>query len=168
MTTRHARISVPGDPSAVALARDRVLRQVSGWNTPLDCDQREAVKLVASELITNAVVHSGGPVTVGLYYEPGEGRLLLVVHDSSPEPPERKAAEADDEGGRGLALVDCFAARNGWQPTERGKQVWAEFEVPVHAPETGRSALLRLRLHALSPRQYVHDAQPPLALAAGL
>ncbi|MFI6689932.1 ATP-binding protein [Streptomyces sp. NPDC050485] len=168
MTTRHARIVVPGDPSVVAFARDRVLRQVSGWNAPLDRDHREAVKLVASELITNAVVHSDGLVMVGLYYEPGEGRLLLVVHDGSPEPPERQNAEADDEGGRGLALVDCFAARNGWEETERGKKVWAEFEVPVPAPEPGRSALLRLRVQALAPRSYVHDVRPPLAMAAGL
>ncbi|MEU4352482.1 ATP-binding protein [Streptomyces sp. NPDC023838] len=168
MTTRHARIPVPGDTSAVALARDRILMQVSGWNTPLDDDQREAVKLVASELITNAVVHGDDDVMVGLYYEADEGRLLLVVHDGNPEPPERKNAAADDEGGRGLALVDCFAARHGWEPTERGKKVWAEFEVPAPAPETGRSAPLRLRLRALCLRPYVRDAQLPLAMAAEL
>ncbi|MFE0135835.1 ATP-binding protein [Streptomyces sp. NPDC059037] len=98
--------------------------------------------------MTNAVVHSEGLVLVGLYYHPGEGRLLLVVHDGNCGPPRRQNATADDESGRGLALVDFFASRNGWEPTERGKKVWAEFDLPVPATTAGRTAPLGPRLPA--------------------
>lgn len=133
MTTRRARIAVAGDPSAVSYARDRILMQAVEWGVPIEGDMRDAVELVASELITNAVVHSEGMVMVGLYYHPEEGRLLLVVHDGKSEPPRRQHATPDDESGRGLALVDALASRNGWEPTERGKKVWAEFDLPLHA-----------------------------------
>ena len=98
---------------------------------PLNDELRDAVKLVASELITNAVVHGCGFATVGLYY--ADGRLLLVVHDGNAGKPRRKCSTGDDEAGRGLALVELLAARNGWEPTTNGKKVWAEFEVPTEA-----------------------------------
>jgi anti-sigma regulatory factor (Ser/Thr protein kinase) len=142
--TRRARILVPSEPSAVAFARDRVITQVRAWGVPLDADTRDAVRLVASELITNAVVHSGGLATVGLYLN--EGRLLLVVHDGNRGEPQRRHATRDDEQGRGLALVEFLATRNGWEPTAGGKKVWAEFEVPfpltaVRGPAGQRHAL---------------------------
>ncbi|WP_367041359.1 ATP-binding protein [Streptomyces sp. Je 1-332] len=149
MTTRRTRVAVAGDPSAVAYARDRILMQAIEWDVPIEGDMRDAVELVASELVTNAVVHSEGMVMVGLYYHPEEGRLLLVVHDGKSEPPRRQHATADDESGRGLALVDSFASRNGWELTERGKKVWAEFDVSVHAQEAGRTDPLGPRLQAV-------------------
>jgi anti-sigma regulatory factor (Ser/Thr protein kinase) len=139
--TRRARILVPGDPSAVAFARDRVLTQVRAWRVPLDEDAREAVKLVASELITNAVVHGGSFATVGLYFH--DHRLLLVVYDGNPAEPEMRHATGDDEQGRGLALVDSLTARNGWEAAPNGKKVWAEFDVPVPASRAARAELAR-------------------------
>lgn len=94
--TRRARILVPGDPSAVAFARDRVITQVRAWGVPLDAELRYAVKLVTSELITNAVVHAEGLITVGLYLN--EEWLLLVVHDSDSRAPQQQKATAEDEG----------------------------------------------------------------------
>lgn len=129
--TRRTRILVPGDPSAVAFARDRVLTYVRAWGVPLNEEMREGVRLVASELITNAVVHGGGLATVGLYYD--DGRLLLVVHDGNPAEPRREYTTGDDEAGRGLAMVEFLATRNGWDPTTRGKKVWAE--CALEAPE---------------------------------
>ncbi|WP_169336551.1 ATP-binding protein, partial [Nocardiopsis prasina] len=43
--------------------------------------------------------------------------------------PRIRSAGADDEGGRGLYLVDQLAARWGSRPTPDGKAVW--FEVPL-------------------------------------
>lgn len=166
MPTRRASIAVPGAPSAVAFARDRVLTQVRGWGVPLTMEKREALKLVASELITNAVVHSEGMAMVGLYYDQGEGRLLLVVHDSNPEPPQSVDATAEDEGGRGLTLVEALAAEHDWEATTRGKKVWAAFEVSAPSPPA-RAALLRRRLRALTPRSYAPGIRP-LPAVAGL
>jgi len=131
--TRRARITVGGDPSAVTSARHRVMAQVEAWGIRLGDEQKEAIKLVASELITNAVVHGGGFATVGLRLD--DERLILAVHDRSPEPPRRQVTTPDDEEGRGLVLVDFLAARNGWEPTSHGKRVWAEFRAqPAESP----------------------------------
>ncbi|MDI3420393.1 ATP-binding protein [Streptomyces luteolus] len=168
MTTRHARITFSPDCSAVATVRNRILARADGWGVPLDADNRESLRLVASELITNAVVHSSGHITVGLSYEPEEGRLLLVVHDGGASPPKRRDATADEDSGRGLALVDALAARTGWEPTERGKSVWAEFEVTALVCRTGASTPLRLRMPALTPRRGAKSARPPFAMAVAL
>jgi anti-sigma regulatory factor (Ser/Thr protein kinase) len=154
--TRRARILVPGDPSAVAFARDRVLTHVRAWGVPLDEEMWEGVRLVASELITNAVVHGGGCATVALYYD--DGRLLLVVHDGNPAEPRRRQATGDDEAGRGLALVESLAVRSGWEPTVTGKKVWAEFEVPTPQP-AARGGVLRRRMEAAVPT--VAGCRPP-------
>ena len=131
--TRRAHIAVGGDPSAVASARHRVMAQVEAWGIRLGDEQKGAIELVASELITNAVVHAGGFATVGLRLD--DERLILVVQDRSPEPPWRQVTADDDEGGRGLVLVDFLTARNGWEPTSHGKKVWAEFRAqPAESP----------------------------------
>ncbi|MEV0035205.1 ATP-binding protein [Streptomyces sp. NPDC050804] len=163
--TRRARIAVSGAPSAVAFARDRVTTQIQAWGVQLGEEKLNAVKLVASELITNAVVHAGGFITVGLYLD--EDRLLLVVHDSSPEPPSRQITTEDDEGGRGLVLVEFLSARHGWEPTNHGKKVWAEFVVPVSAQATHRG-ILRKRMRAAAPRAVVRVMPEPFALVPAL
>ena len=163
--TRRARIAVSGDPSAVAFARDRVTTQIQAWGVQLGEENLNAVKLVASELITNAVVHAGGFITIGLYFD--EDRLLLVVHDSSPEPPSRQITTEDDEGGRGLVLVEFLSARHGWEPTSHGKKVWAEFVVPVSVP-AARGGLLHQRLRAAAPQAFVHVMPERFAFAPGL
>lgn len=163
--TRRARILVPGDPSAVAFARDRVITQVRAWGVPLDAELRYAVKLVTSELITNAVVHAEGLITVGLYLN--EEWLLLVVHDSDSRAPQQQKATAEDEGGRGLALVESFAARNGWEPTADGKKVWAEFEVPPSPPAT-RAEQVRRRVRSATSRRNVNAVAALFAIGGCL
>ncbi|MFH9964907.1 ATP-binding protein [Streptomyces mirabilis] len=148
--SRCARILVPGEASAVAFARERVLTQMHAWGVQAEEPTRDAIRLVASELLTNAVVHTDSRfLTMGLYYDEYEGRLLLVVHDASPDPPRQQPVTVEDHG-RGLELVALLSSRHGWEPTSRGKRVWAEFAVPVPAPAT-RAARVRLRLRAAAP-----------------
>lgn len=47
--TRRARFAVPGDPSAVAFARDRVITQIRAWGVRLGEEQQDAVRLVTSD-----------------------------------------------------------------------------------------------------------------------
>ncbi|MFC8989912.1 ATP-binding protein, partial [Streptomyces sp. NPDC056956] len=121
----------------------------------------DAIRLVASELITNAVVHGEGPVTIALYHRPG--RLVIDVLDGNPSAPQMGCAQADDESGRGLALVGLLAARCAWEPSGHGKRVWAEIVLPTAAPAI-RAAVLR-RLFALRPKRGAVAESKSLTLA---
>ncbi|MFB4320611.1 ATP-binding protein [Actinomadura sp. 21ATH] len=85
--------------------------------------------LMASELVTNAVVHGGGTVSVWLGTGPsagghGRGEVVCAVADPSAVPPRRRRAGRGDENGRGLALVAGLADRCGWYRAGAGKVVW--------------------------------------------
>jgi anti-anti-sigma factor len=114
-TCRQWRLEVddPGDPMARRWLKDLVDRAV----------------LVANELVTNALVHSRGPVRLRL--ELHEERLHMAVYDPSP----RLLALAVDpgdleaEGGRGLLIVDKLASSWGVHPSpEGGKAIWCVLE----------------------------------------
>jgi anti-anti-sigma factor len=91
--------------------------------------------LVASELVTNAVVHSQGPVRLRL--ELHQERLHLAVYDQSPRL-LALAAEPGDleaEGGRGLLIVDQLASAWGVHPAPGGgKAIWCVLERREYHP----------------------------------
>jgi PAS domain S-box-containing protein len=64
----------------------------------------------------------------------GGSAIWVEVFDSDLRLPRIRNAGENDEGGRGLYLVDQLAARWGSRPTKDGKAVW--FEVPVGRPKT--------------------------------
>ncbi|WP_327354500.1 ATP-binding protein [Streptomyces sp. NBC_01304] len=140
MPTLVTRFVLAGTRGEVSAARRKVIDQVRAWGVPLDDEASDGVRLVASELITNAVVHGEGPITVTLYHRPGS--LVIDVLDANRVPPQASYIELEDESGRGLALVDVLAARSGWEPADRGKHVWAELALPKSAPAV-RAAVLR-------------------------
>lgn len=85
--------------------------------------------LVASELVTNAVVHTHGPLR--LRVELVAERLHLAVADQSPRLLGLAARPGDPEaeGGRGLLVVDQLASSWGMQhPPEGGKVIWCVLE----------------------------------------
>lgn len=69
------------------------------------------IRLVVSELVTNALVHALPPVTVNMQ----EQRLdvLLTVSDRSPELPGSRPHKVTDFGGRGLAIVGQVSSEWG-------------------------------------------------------
>ncbi|MFK8910173.1 ATP-binding protein [Streptomyces sp. YS-3] len=149
MTQRHARIAVSG-AADLARTRDRVLALIVDWGVTLEAEQHGAIKLVTSELVTNAVTHAAGPVTVALSLD---DRLLLAVYDGSQVLPARLEADYAAESGRGLLLVEAFASRSGWDRVPEGKKVWAEWDVvlPTEAVSVRTRAATRpcRRLHVL-------------------
>ncbi|MFJ7900486.1 ATP-binding protein [Streptomyces sp. NPDC096198] len=78
----------------------------------------DAIGLVASELITNAVVHGRGPITVTLSHS--SGSLVIDVLDTNSNVPKLGYLEAEDEGGRGLILVDFLALARGGNASKAG------------------------------------------------
>src|SRR5579875_1570129 len=88
--------------------------------------------LISSELVTNAIVHSGCSQRdlLSVCLSRCDCGYVLAVTDpghsgqtADPAPPR-----AAGEGGLGLRIVEALAARWG-QARERGYQVWAEVAV---------------------------------------
>jgi serine phosphatase RsbU (regulator of sigma subunit)/PAS domain-containing protein len=65
----------------------------------------------------------------------GKSSVWVEVFDSDLRLPRIRLAGENDEGGRGLYLVDQLASRWGSRPTEDGKAVW--FEMPIKPQATG-------------------------------
>jgi anti-sigma regulatory factor (Ser/Thr protein kinase) len=88
--------------------------------------------LVASELVTNAVVHSGCEQDdqLSVCVSERDGRIVISVHD--PGITGRRAiAETKDRqgaGGCGLRIVDRLSERWGSERPD-GYRVWAELTV---------------------------------------
>jgi anti-sigma regulatory factor (Ser/Thr protein kinase) len=111
--------------TSAAEARHRAL----AWLLCKSVGQQDAetAVLIVSELVTNAVLHSGSAV-IGCALRLGNGLLRIEVTDQgsgSPEPTVCKPA-ADDVSGRGLLLVSTLADGWGVTPAARGgRTVWA-------------------------------------------
>ncbi|MGN5636033.1 ATP-binding protein [Streptomyces sp. AC154] len=89
------------------------------------------VLLCVSELATNALLHGVPPgrgFRIHLYWERGEGRLRIEMHDSGDgEVSAAPCPALDAEGGRGLLLVSVLATSWGVGERNPGKVVWCEF-----------------------------------------
>lgn len=119
------------DPSAVGPARAFVRETIGKWGDESVVD--DAV-LIASELVTNAIVHAGTPAEVScalLRDQRGEASAVRVaVADRHPGriiPPPRLEWDEEakqSEGGRGLFLSTQIASAWGVQYTRAMKQVW--------------------------------------------
>jgi len=63
----------------------------------------------------------------------GADTVWVEVFDNDLRLPRIRSAAADDEGGRGLYLVEQLATRWGSRPTPDGKAVW--FEMPMFSQD---------------------------------
>jgi anti-sigma regulatory factor (Ser/Thr protein kinase) len=87
-------------------------------------------QLLASELVTNAVRHASGPIDVRAYVR--DGFLRLEVGDSCVDcGPQPRPATPEDEGGRGMEIVDKLSARWGWRARGHVKVVWLDLPMPT-------------------------------------
>ncbi|WSF65763.1 SpoIIE family protein phosphatase [Streptomyces sp. NBC_01352] len=113
-------------PDAVMHARRFTARTLRRWKTE---EAADTVLLVVSELVTNALVHTQGPVRVDLTLR-GD-RVRVSVSDSSPRAPAKPViVDWESTGGRGLLLVEAMSDSFGSMPVAGGKQVWSEIAVP--------------------------------------
>jgi anti-sigma regulatory factor (Ser/Thr protein kinase) len=78
--------------------------------------------LLASEVVTNAIRHAGGSVTVRAERD-GE-QLVVQVLDASTNEPMVLPLDPWAEAGRGMSLVDAIASDWGVAPHPAGKVVW--------------------------------------------
>ncbi|WP_436532427.1 STAS domain-containing protein [Actinoplanes sp. HUAS TT8] len=106
---------------STAYARKMAVEACARWNLGQLTDP---ARIVAGELVTNAVVHA--QTLIDLRFSLGRRYLLVAVRDGSCEIPRKADAQSLEPGApRGLFLVSHYAKRWGTVPAEGGKVVWA-------------------------------------------
>lgn len=93
------------------------------------------LELLASEVVTNALIHAHSEVDVRFREYPD--RLRVEVRDSDPHPPvpvvfvgPDEPGDQEAESGRGPLIVDALASAWGSSPAGRGKTTWFELGIP--------------------------------------
>ncbi len=124
---RYDETTLPPEPSAAGRARSWVAERLSAWEVSAVVDD---LRLVVSELVSNAVLYARTAVDVMLSI--GEGVIELTVRDHNPRTPRPRPQQADEAatGGRGLVLVEALS--DDWGVAERmaGKEVWFRLSAP--------------------------------------
>ncbi|MFJ6569982.1 ATP-binding protein [Streptomyces sp. NPDC091292] len=132
MQVLQVQLEVRPDPAEVGRARRWARSRLAGSGIEADEPLAETLILLVSELVTNAVVHTGCPAVLRIVLsgrpEAAPATVRLEVADRSECPPRPRHAEGDETNGRGLELVDGLADRWGWQPEGAGKQIWCEID----------------------------------------
>lgn len=121
----------------MAQARRFVRDVLASWGADAAADD---VVLLTSELVTNAIMHSGTETEVACALLPDAVQVEVVDHYPTrwlPPPPEQVGQ--DRENGRGLQLTTAIALSWGVEYTAQTKRVW--FRVPAAgvAPAAGGS-----------------------------
>ncbi|MFF8536799.1 ATP-binding protein [Streptomyces sp. NPDC015532] len=130
MQVLQVQLEIRPDPAEVGRARRWARSRLAGSGIDADEPLAETLILLVSELVTNAVVHTGCPAVLRLCLPGGAGdaTVRLEVADSSARPPMPRHADGDETNGRGLELVDGLADRWGWNPEGAGKRIWCELD----------------------------------------
>ncbi|MFJ3825287.1 ATP-binding protein [Streptomyces nodosus] len=83
--------------------------------------------LIVSELLTNALRHSGTS-EINLSIEVEDDFLRIAVHDGMPGSTTLKVEDCDAESGRGLLLVEALAQEGGgsWGTSDNGAITWCQ------------------------------------------
>lgn len=121
-------LHLPSISESVPVARRFVREQLADS----ECDIDTAV-LLASELVTNAVLHARGEITLSVVDQGATARI--EVGDGSSMPPRVHGFSVESATGRGLRLVDRLATRWGAvpSPSGAGKMIWCEVGEPSAA-----------------------------------
>jgi diguanylate cyclase (GGDEF)-like protein/PAS domain S-box-containing protein len=127
------RLVLESNEDAPGHARDGVVE--SGQR--VDEDVLERALLLTSELVTNAVLHAGGnEVRVDIWR--ANGSIAVVVADDgpgfTPVAQPTTIADADEDGGFGLPLIDTLSDAWG-SGSESGGEAWVWVEVWRRAVE---------------------------------
>ena len=116
--------------TAPGMARRRLASVLREWSLR---EFEDVACLVLSELVTNGVAATaatwweGGQPPVRVWVRGGPSVVALLVWDATVTAPEPRAAQNDDEAGRGLVIVAELSTRWGfYHPSQLGGKVtWA-------------------------------------------
>jgi two-component sensor histidine kinase len=124
---RRWELELPAEASSPRRAREVARSAAVAWGHP---EMSLAAGLCASELVTNALVHTRGTGCRLVVWSEEDDRLSIAVHDDSSVLPAKKSPASEAEHGRGLQIVDAVASEWGVATEPRsGKSVWVRLTV---------------------------------------
>lgn len=112
-------VTLTGERRDARVARSHA-QQVLG---SIERDTADDILLVVSELVTNALLHGTGPITLSVAVEPDE--VVVAVTDHGPESPSFGTSQVDAEHGRGLRIVQRLTSTWDVQRSDRSKTITA-------------------------------------------
>ncbi|WP_165570405.1 SpoIIE family protein phosphatase [Aeromicrobium sp. IC_218] len=105
----------------VATARSVAAEALHRWGLE---KLEDAVLLLVSEMVTNALVHARSTAHLALWQL--SDAVRIEVSDDSPHEPRPRLASAEATGGRGMLLIEALSSRWGTMERREGKTVWAQ------------------------------------------
>ncbi|MFJ2257725.1 ATP-binding protein [Streptomyces sp. NPDC087844] len=114
-------LHLTNDPRAARIARQTIRTVLVGYGYASEL--ADTAELLTSELVSNAVKHSDGPVTVRLRTR--DGVVRIGVMDNHPELPGPLPCTPDQDFGRGLFLVEALA------------DTWGRYHLPARSRTAG-------------------------------
>jgi anti-sigma regulatory factor (Ser/Thr protein kinase) len=118
--------TLAAEPGAVSEARSWAASVTRGL---LDADQAQSLRLIISEVVTNALRHGAENERIDLAVTPKPDFLCVQVTDDGPGlAPRPRALEPDEEGGFGLFFVEQLTRRWGVTRENRRTRVWFELD----------------------------------------
>ncbi|MDJ0386206.1 ATP-binding protein [Streptomyces sp. G-G2] len=120
-TSLREYVALPLREGSAALARERVHHLVSEAerrDRPLPPTVPDVLLLLVTELVTNALRHTDGPVALELVLLPDS--VHVYVTDTSPEHPRARAPDLHGHGGWGWTLVNHLASAVEVRPSPEG------------------------------------------------
>jgi len=141
MPTEH-RLSISFTPSLQAPGRAR--RVVDEFTADLDPDTSDKLRLLASELVTNAVTHSDAPSDHAVVLEMvmSADNVRLVVSDGGGGFERQGYPNVADFGGWGLWLVEQLSTAWGTE-VDGDHRVWLDFALSPLDQSAGRTPQVR-------------------------
>src|SRR6059058_3120625 len=102
------------------------------------CDE---ALLLTSELVTNALVHTGSALEIAVSTTPGSVTVRVQDADTGPIPASTPPAEDElIEGGRGLVLVHELSEAWGTEHQAGRKAVWFRLALESDPPDGAEPA----------------------------
>lgn len=151
---------VPAAPANVGPTRDRVVAEFQAGSVYLDTSTIDDLKVLVSELVTNAIKHANGPqLVMGIAARDGELRVQVTdgspIGRRTPRPPRNQLMA---ENGRGLLMVTKLAKAWGVEPEDGGKTVW----ITLHRPKPVRAQSLLSSRSGVVLARLIRDAAPQI------
>jgi anti-sigma regulatory factor (Ser/Thr protein kinase) len=122
----QTRLELAALATAPGVVRGHVRSVAMEWGL---ADLADTAELLASGIVTNAVqasarVRTAGPAVIRVRIASDGASIAVHVWDACPQMPKARQAAIDEDGGRGLMLVEALGKDWGSYRKAEGKVVW--------------------------------------------